>query len=80
MYENIVVAWKRLRPQEFRTGGKTLRRECLNQAMMNHENIVRLYGWTKEIHSENIISYGIVMENMALGDLESKFFFQFEHF
>ena len=52
-----------------------LLKEFDNQKLLNHDNIVKVYGWTKEILLDGKISYGIVMENIVSTDLEGKLFF-----
>ena len=67
-----IVAWKRLKPKVFQSESwKKLKKEFHNQNLLNHENIVKVYGWTKQIIKGKIF-YGIVMENMDRGDLEGK--------
>lgn len=62
-----IVAWKKL--TSGRMESKMWLEEFKNQAILDHDNIVKVYGWTKEIKGNKII-YGIVMEKMNNGDLE----------
>ena len=48
-----------------------LLKEFDNQKLLNHENIVKVYGWTKNKLIDDKICYGIVMEHLDFGDLET---------
>ena len=55
---------------------KKLKKEFGNQKLLNHENVVKAFGWTKKMMKfegkKDEFCYGIVMEYMELGDLEGK--------